>query len=255
MKSLPLLAAAFFVSVSSGSASTILFNFGAKTYSGTNAPGHVNGLATGTVWNTVAADTASGIVDSLGGSTSISLNFGASTSNDSSAANYRNLDYARATRAADYPRTVSGSIFNSDLGTSNAVRDVSNVDYGVGLSVSGLAPGQYVFYVTAYRGDAESNDGRNYNLYAGTAPDPITNFSSLSIGSINNSNRTTWQSGVNYLTGTFTIDGTNDTFSLMSNSNAYVGVLTSLEIVSIPEPSSIAAWSLVPLFLGFRRRR
>lgn len=255
MKSLTLLAAAFFVSGSSGSASTILFNFGAKTYSGTNSPGHVNGLATGTSWNSVVADQSSGIIDSMGNTTSVTLNFGTTASNDHLAPAYRVLDYSRGTRAADYSRTITGSVFDSNLGTSNAVRDVSGTDQGIGLSVSGLAPGQYVFYVTAFRGDVEANDNRVYDLYAGVAPDPITNFSTYSIGSVSNSNKTTWQAGVNYLTGTFTIDGTNDTFSLMSNSSGYVGVLSSLEIVAIPEPSSIAALALAPLFLGFRRRR
>lgn len=233
----------------SASASTILFNFGSAAYDGTNSPGHVNGAATGTIWNTLATDTAAGILDSQGNTTSLAINFGTTSSNSSANANYTVVDYNAVTRNAPYSLTVASPLFSTPLGTDNSVRDVGN---GIGLSLSGLAPGQYTFYVTAFRGDG--NQGRVYDLYAGTSSDPITNFSGLSIGSLNNSNLDTWTAGNNYLTGTFTIDSVNDTFSLLSNSNSYIGVLNSLEIVAIPEPSLLLTSALTPLLLAFRRR-
>jgi hypothetical protein len=241
---------AFCAPATSASAASILFNFGGTSYSGANAPGHVNGTATGTIWNTVATDTATGIVDSTGASTSIALDFGTSSTGTSTTPSY-----SGATKVADYPTIteVTGGIFDSDLGRSNAVRDGSTV--GISLNISNLPAGEYAFYLTSFRGDSPVNLTRAYNLYAGVAADPITDFSAFSLGSLNNSNTTSWEEGVNYLAGTFVIDGTNDNFSIFSNNSTYVGVLTSLEIVSIPEPSSIAILSLAPILLGIRRRR
>ena len=242
-------AAVLACSLSGAHAATVLFNFGATSYSGTEAPGHVDGGITGTTWNTVATDTASGIVDASGAATSISLDFGTS-SLDSTA-----VSYSGATKAADYTTNLStvAPLFDTNLGKSNAVRDAGDVD-GIAFNVAGLAPGSYTFYVTAFRGDSAGNRDRSYSLYGGSAPEPITDFSTASLGSITNTNKTTWTSGDNYITGSFTIDGTNDNFSILSTSENFIGVLTSLEITSVPEPSVIMVSALGTLALLRRRR-
>ena len=71
LRSLPIL-----VIASSLSAENILLNFGSSTYTGTNAPGHEDGGLTGTSWNAVWEDTATGILDENGNATDISIDFG-----------------------------------------------------------------------------------------------------------------------------------------------------------------------------------
>lgn len=214
------------------SGQSVLFNFGGTSYSGTNAPGHVDGNATGTVWNSVAVDTASGILDQDGGATSIALDFGTAATTT--------LDYSAATRAADYTTAIPASpIFSTTLQEGNAVRDAG--DPGIGVNVSGLAQGTYDFYLTSFRGDKASNLIHTYDIYAGVDADPITDFSSLSVGSITNTNTISWEATNNYVTGSFIIDATNDNFSILSQtSSSFIGVFTSLEIVQVPEPSAYA---------------
>ncbi len=228
-------------------AATVLFNFGATSYSGTEAPGHVDGGITGTTWNTVATDTASGIVDANGAATSISLDFGTSIGTSTTA------DYGVATKSADYTSdlSVTAPLFNTSLGKSNAVRDSGG---GISLNIAGLAPGTYTYYVTSFRGDSAGNLSREYSLYGGAGADPVTDFSTLSLGTITNANKAAWTSGNNYITGSFTIDGTNDNFSLLSTSDGFIGVLTSLEITSVPEPSVLMVSALGTLALLRRRR-
>lgn len=241
------------------SAQTVLINFGASSYSGTNSPGHDSGNITGTTWNVAATDTASGILDQNGNATSISLDFGTTTDDTGTTVNYAN-----ATKAADYSPIASNAsaeqlaLFDTALGKSNAVRDGSGL-LGVAVSVSGLAPGDYIFYVTAFRGDSSTNIDTEYDIYAGTSTAPITDFSSLNEGFIDNfPDVGTWEDDFNYVQGSFTIDGTNDTFSLLSQASDYIGVLNSLEIyqTSIPEPSTYAMLFGAGVFLaaGYCRR-
>lgn len=161
------------IGYTSSSAQTVLINFGATPYSGTNSPGHDAGGITGTTWNVAATDTASGILDQNGGATSVSLDFGTTGSDTDLIVNYAN-----ATKAADYA-SVNGasteqlSLFDTPLGKSNVVRGGSGLP-GVAVSVSGLEPGVYTFYITAFRGDSGGNTPRDYDIYAGVSSDPIT---------------------------------------------------------------------------------
>ncbi|WP_269523133.1 hypothetical protein [Coraliomargarita parva] len=240
---------------SSLSAENILLNFGATSYNGTNAPGHSTGDLTGTYWNTVASDTASGIVDENGLATDIALDFGTSASNGSTTVNYSN-----ATKSSDYTFNSAYdtfiTLFDTGLGSSNAVRD-TGTQLGIAVAVSGLDQGEYRFYVTTFRGDSDSNTQRDFDLYAGTSTDAMTDFSGSSIGTIINtrSGLSNWSEVDNYLTGTFTIDGTNDVFSILSDSPSYIGVLTSLEIVAVPEPAqyTLIFSAIAVLLLGYRR--
>lgn len=236
-------------------AQTMLLNFGGTSYSGTDAPGHVDGSATGTTWNTIATDMASGILDENGNATGIAVDFGTSSGFGTT------LDYSSATRAADVSSTVGLGVFNTDLMSGNAVRDAGGLD-GIGLNVSGLTAGQYIFYFTGFRGDGTTNAGHDYEVYAGVGADAITDFASLSVGTITNSNwndaSNSWIAGDNYITGEFTIDGTNDNFSLLVTSEEpFIGVLSSLEIVAVPEPSSYAGIFGAFLLMSrvIRRRR
>lgn len=98
-------------------------------------------------------------------------------------------------------------------------------------------------------------------MYTGTSSDAITDFSTASTQTINNSSISTangWQEDVNYITGTFTADETTDNLSILVTCNDYVGVLTALEIVQVPEANTAwgtgAAGALI-ILLGLRRFR
>ncbi|MDQ8196424.1 hypothetical protein QEH59_18490 [Coraliomargarita sp. SDUM461004] len=237
------------------SAQDVLLNFGGN-YAGTNAPGHDAGLLTGTNWNSVSVDTASGIVDQVGAATSVSLDFGLATAEGGTTVNY-----ALSTKSAPYAMNAGvdadlQTLFNTSLGLNNVVRDGSG-NLGVAVSLSGLAAGEYRYFLTAFRGDAVATSTRDFDIYAGVSADAITDFSSYSAGSITNSAGVSgWTAGDNYLSGTFTIDGINDTFSLLSNSTNFIGVFTSLEIAVIPESSAFALLGgLFVLGLAAVRRR
>jgi len=235
------------------SAQTTLFNFGSTSYSGTNAPGHVDGTATGTSWNAVAVDKASGILDQDGNATGIALDFGTSSLTGTT------VNYSNPTKAANVASTYGQGVLGTALISGNTVRDGSNSD-GIALNISGLAAGSYTFYLTAFRGDLDTNAPRDYNVYAGVGSDAITDFSSLSAGTITNSDwnnsSNSWTAGDNYITGTFTIDGTNDNFSILVTSSGYVGVLSSLELVSVPEPTTYSLiFGSVFALIGLARRR
>tara|TARA_B100001971_G_scaffold214206_1_gene250437 strand:+ start:444 stop:1226 length:783 start_codon:yes stop_codon:yes gene_type:complete len=254
---LPLIAIS--IAASSLSAENILINFGftSKIYTGTNSPGHNAGDSTGNNWINLYEDVASGIQNEFGNATDLAIDFGSTTT-----ATGTTLDYSIATKSANY--SISGGVdpnladlFETELGEGNAVRD-SSISAGVGLSITGLDAGEYRFYVTSFRGDQTSNSTIDFDIYAGVDTDAITDFSGYSVGTIVNSDAVSgWSYGDNYLSGTFTIDATNDTFSLLSNSETYIGVLTSLEIIAVPEPGTYAAIAggLALLFVAYRRRR
>jgi hypothetical protein len=246
----------FFTSITCLSAQTVLINFGDKAYDGTQAPGHAIGGATGTTWNTLANDALSGILDENGNSTGVQITFGTS-SLTSTTVTYNNN--TKTSNPANVDPDVVGSLFDTPLGLTNAVRNTSTLD-GVAVNVTGLSAGTYEFYLTVFRGD-NGNDTRTFNVYTGTSSDPITDFSTASSQTINNSSISVangWLEDVNYITGSFTIDGTTDNLSILVTCSGYVGVLTSLEVVQVPEANTAwgagAAGALI-ILLGLRRFR
>ncbi|MBC2601615.1 PEP-CTERM sorting domain-containing protein [Puniceicoccus vermicola] len=263
MKTISLTLLATGIAAYSLCAQNILINFGSGTgnsprvYTGTNSPGHNAGELSGTNWINLFQDTASGIEDEFGNATNLAIDFGTTTTDTGTT-----LNYSAATKSANYSVESAvdqdlKNLFDTNLGEGNAVRDGSGSP-GIGLSISGLDAGEYRFYVTSFRGDTEANARTDFDIYAGSSNDAITDFSDYSVGTIFNSTTVSgWSYGDNYLSGTFTIDGTNDTFSLLSNSNSYIGVLTSLEIVSVPEPGTYAAMigGIALLLVATRRRR
>ncbi|MDP0496636.1 MAG: hypothetical protein Q7Q73_10545 [Verrucomicrobiota bacterium JB024] len=105
------------------------------------------------------------------------------------------------------------------------------------------------------------NDTRTFNVYTVTSSDPITDFSTASSQTINNpsiSIANGWLEDVNYITGSFTVDGTTDNLSILVTCSGYVGVLTSLEVVQVPKANTAwgagAAGALI-ILLGLRRFR
>ncbi len=233
-------------------AATLLFDFGStgSGYSGTDSPGHEDGLATGSAWNNVGGDVASGLVDQNGvAAPGVALDFGTGT--------LGSISYAAATK----PLTVDHAAYphwSDDLGTDHLVRDAG--DPAIALAVTGLEAGVYDFYFTAFRGDGmtATNANRNYNVRATTSTTAVTDFSGTASSTLFNNNPTTvgaWNPGDNYITGNFTVTGAGEDLYLYSNSTDFIGVMSSLEIVQVPEPASAALLAAGGLSLLARRRR
>ena len=229
-------------------AATLLFDFGSAGYTGTDSPGHEDGLATGSTWNNVGGDVVSGLVDQNGvAAPGVALDFGTGT--------LSSISYTAATK----PLTVDHSTYphwSDDLGTDHLVRDAG--DPAIAVAVTGLEAGEYDFYFTAFRGDgARTNANRDYDVRATTSTTAVTDFSVTASSTLFNNNPTTvgaWNPGDNYITGNFTVTGAGEDLYLYSNSTGFIGVMSSLEIVAVPEPASAALLAAGGLALLGRRR-
>ncbi len=232
------------------SANAILFDFGSTAYTGTDSPGHEDGLATGSTWNSLAVDTVSGIVDEFGNAVAgVSVDLGQTTTDTGFIVNY-----AAATKVASYAGSATYSLFNSDLGTDHVVRDGSGLR-GVAIVVKGLAYGDYDFYLTGFRGDVTQNVAHDYYVRYATGSSDVTDFTNAPQLDLPNTTLTQpdWIDGDNYVTASFIIDANNPNLYLLQNSDTFIGVVNSLEIVPVPEPATMTL-ALGGLALMLRRR-
>lgn len=249
-----LVASAVFGGQAYGSA--ILLDFGSTLYTGTDSPGHADGLATGSTWNNVSGDVASGLVDENGAEVSgLAVDFGTGT--------LASISYTNAIK----PLSVDHSAFplwDDDLGEDHIVRDSG--DPALAIAITGLTEGTYDFYFTGFRGDGnlESNPTRDYDVRWTTSTTTVTDFSGLATNTLTNDNETTetdWIAGNNYITGQFTVTASGEALYLYTDSPElvgaapFIGVATSLSIVPIPEPASLVLLGLGGLLTLARHRR
>jgi hypothetical protein len=234
-------------------ADTLLLDFGSTLYTGTDSPGHEDGLATGGTWNSISGDTASGLVDENGNAlTGVGIDFGTGTL---SSINYGNAVKPLAVDHSAYPQ------WDTDLGRDHVVRDSG--DPALAIAVTGLAEGVYDFYFTGFRGDSTSNAARDYDVRTAISSSAVTDFSSATAQVLTNSSPTTttsWIAGDNYITGQVTI-GAGEDFYLYVNSpdeneffQSFIGVASSLELVVVPEPTSLTLLAAGSILLARRRR-
>ncbi|MEM6332981.1 MAG: PEP-CTERM sorting domain-containing protein [Planctomycetota bacterium] len=238
---------------------TLLLDFGTTAYVGTDSPAHEDGNATGTNWNNVSGDVAAGgLVDEQGDALpGVGIDFGVGT--------IGSINYANGVRA-DTRDHSAFPLWDSGLGEDHLFRDIASEGPAIALAVTGLAPGVYDYYVTAFRGDNATNASRNYDVYAATSAAAVTDFSGAFADEILNSDPTTandWIAGDHYATGTFTITAAGEAFYVAVDSpspagpaeSPFIGVISSLEIVPVPEPSSALLAAAGLGLLGVRRGR
>ncbi|MEM6391498.1 MAG: hypothetical protein AAF797_01845 [Planctomycetota bacterium] len=247
-RSLFTIAAACLALPLSQASAALLIDFGSTPYSGTDSPGHEDGNAIGTVWNTVGGDVAAGgLVDQDGGVlTGVALDFGVGA--------VASIDYANGVRA-DTRDHSAFPLWDSGLGEDHLFRDIASEGPAIALGITGLQPGIYNFYLTSFRGDNATNASRNYDVYTTTSTTAVTDFTGDFLDEIVNSDPTTatdWTAGDNYATGQFTIANSGEGFYIAVDSpglagqtiSPFIGVISSLEIVPIPEPSSATLLTL-----------
>ncbi|QNN21013.1 hypothetical protein HED60_01595 [Planctomycetales bacterium ZRK34] len=230
-------------------AEVILMDFGSATYSGTDSPAHLAGVATGTTWNGFATDKASGFVDENNVSVAgLSVDFGVETG-----AGLRTVNYALGTKSASAGHT-SYPVFDNAAQVDHVVRDGSGT-LGLAIAVKGLTAGDYAFYLTGFRGDNSGNAARDYNVAWEISTTDVTDFNASAFTTLANTTKSpagNWIAGNNYLKSNFTLS-TGQNLYLYLDSPGFIGVANSLAIVSIPEPASLAL--LGPALLGLMRRR
>jgi hypothetical protein len=164
---------------------------------------------------------------------------------------------------------VFGVVFATNpTNTGVAGTAASNVGYGgLATKVSGLAYGTYdIYVVTGYTGaTAGSRPGgaspAQHNVWAFEG----ANFTTLQAGTygtadtlLENSTNASWVLDNNYAKITVTLDATNPYLYVISQgfvNDSNRGWLDSVQIVSVPEPSSLALLGLSTGALFFGRRR
>ncbi len=233
------------------------FSDASGAYSGTNAP-----AATGSsTWINVA-DPANNSFTSGG------LTFDLGRAQDTSAGTVS----FRSTRNPEEVSATGSSIFGTTLSQDAMTSTVTN---GVnprgplGVAINSLASGTYNIYVVAHYA---GNTGTDLVVGIGTLgamPGIGTDSAVFGKGtyaqeiSLNASNTTSWQAGNNYALGQVTIGAGQNVLgvyigSLNAGGTAFdsdQATLSSIQIVSVPEPSSAMLAALATGLCFIRRRR
>lgn len=250
--------------IMSSTAQTLLLDFGPTTVTGTdrsNSPYHSINASAGTNWNQIqATDVTSGLLYADGAAASgVTVDLGRSSS----------VAWKTLTMAGQ-PGSVSlGTITNTGVFDNTAVgRDAIN--YGssatqntlVGLAIGGLAAGTYEIYIVGFNTNQGIASAAQESFWAlatsSTANlDTTALLSSPQATSLNNVS-SSWVENGNYvkLTATLTAGEYLTIFSTGSSATEYRGFLNSVEIVAIPEPSTmILAVGGVVIAMGFSKRK
>jgi hypothetical protein len=137
----------------------ISLNFGAIVANNANSPGHALAGLPGVNWNLIVGDTATGIVNSRGEQTGVSVDIGKSVPDSQS------IDW----NASGFGTISSGTQLNTGLyagNTSSAmfVNDGKDSQVDLGVRISGLTEGIYDAFVTAKNTNAQLLE--QFNIYA-----------------------------------------------------------------------------------------
>lgn len=250
-------------------ADVIMFDFGPTVATGDdqlNSPYHtINPLFTDTVWNQITADTLSGLLWSDGSAAlEVSLNLGGSSD-----ATTLNLGTAPSSSALG-TSINSGVYTNTSVGRDGIFVGTSGQSRQVGLQLGGLAAGSYEIFLTG-RNTSTSNSNSPTFRIGTTSASGNFNFSGYTSETL-----TYYPSGTSASTagwveagGGTGVNGENYVrFQVDLNAGDYLnvvvsgsfgesrGFLNSMEISTIPEPSTLILMgcSLGALAL-YRRKR
>lgn len=233
------------------SANVLLLDFGPTgviSTQATNAP-YSTGLSSSSTWNTIGTADPAGVLSFADGTSSgASLNLGASGNSFTGGTSSVNFGTQPTGSNAG---TNSGSLLVNESPAKDFVfTGTTGQNTAVGISVSGLAAGDYDIYLVGYN-SAAATTNRGMQFWAGaTTGAPTTSFADVatwSTASVTNGSFSSWTEGTNYAVLSVSITAGENLTILSHGTNASElrGFLNLVEIVqtsTIPEPST---WTLL----------
>ena len=226
-------------SIASGVTLQIDFGLADGVFAGTAAPA---GL-TSTIWNgDINGDVAGGILDTNGDATSVTIDLGEGANGAT--------DFFDAVTIRNSSNTDAG---NGVLGTA-LYQDwiFTSGNDNLGARLSGFAAGEYDVFALV----REPNQlGRTYDVGIGVGnTTDITTLGVQAIGAATNNDA--FVAGQNFVQQRVTITDESDFITvLVDPTNAGFGTLAGLQIVAVPEPSSVALLGLGFMSFVLRRKR
>ncbi len=244
-------AVATLVSSTSATAVDLQFNFGPAlhTYSGHQSPGFQQGdfLATDNTWNQITAPVPVNSTNPLQADGTVATGVAVQTG-DRFDQGFPVWGLTGMSNNYTAGAPTPGTVYDTAL-MQNLSYDTSSAY--VGLRVSGLTPGKYDVYVTAYNGD---QPGNHNDVYIGLNLSNNYMISNQFLGQTSavvlgvpaaTGSETTWISGTNYVMETITVTSTSDWLTVI-DSNALDGggtpaAFNAVQIAEVvPEPGSVA---------------
>jgi hypothetical protein len=235
----------------------------------TNTPGQVHGGIAGTSWGLITNADGTVSVDSAGNAINLGIDLGLESSATS---NSMNLSLVPNTLGGT-STLLPGSVFANTNARTGVFPTSGTTNNGrtVGVTISGLATGTYDFYVSGRNtniGDAYPQivlagklttadiTGTTYN-YSGFAQSAMTNPALTNPATTN----LTWVEGTNFVKMQLTI-ATNDLVGIIAQGGTNLtgtaandrGFINTIQIVQVPEPTSLGLLGLGGLAMLRRRR-
>lgn len=237
---------------------TIQLDFGPTTVAPgqeTNSAAHTAGALGGLdlFWNKVqTADIASGIRTSTDSPTTITINLGRESSSTSNVINF-----------ATQPSSTNalGTVHNTGIYTAGSVNvdgifsGSSGQDAAQGVLVENLLPGLYDIYFVGRNTNKSGSDP--HTIFASAVTSGATTFDYGSLTGVSYTNSTnSWAEGTTYAKLSVLL-AAGQSLALASEGTDDRGFINAIQIVGVPEPSSL--WlllgGLIPLAAGWLRRR
>ncbi len=210
---------------------SILLNFGTTVSNDDNSPAHEIGKVSGTSWNLISDDKASGIVTSDGESASVSVDVGKTQSNQTV------VEWSRH----GFNNSSLGDDYNTGVYAGNGrsaiyVNDGSGSHVALGVRISGLDAALYGLYTVSINTNTVSSD--SFNIYAFQV-DPAsgnTDYSGQSATLLDNTRETdSWLINRNFVIPTVSLGKDKDLVVVVEGLSdaGYRAFLNTLEIVQI----------------------
>lgn len=224
-----------------------------------NSPYHTeNPSFTGTAWNNLATADATGLVDSGGAASSVGVNLGIAGSTSSKVIN---LATQPGGNGALTGSAVTGGIYSDNsvgrygIFSNSTANNLDTNRIALGVQISGLAAGTYDIYTLTR--NTNTTGSQSFSVHLGTSSTAGNfDFSGYSSESITMSTgaTTAWVDGANYLKQTITIaEGGFLNIAVDGTAGQSRGFLNAIQIVAVPEPSSLLL--IAPALAGLAARR